>query len=152
MNCGAGFGLKAAVQSVEVSCFVHATEDRAIIADSLSRTVTGDVQPEEEEMEGHFGNPILHVRYSLKGEEGVVAMGKIAYLLSKETKDKIMRELALLIDEHNALYLRFSKQSLVAGKFEIGSEDSIRVRVKPRGYVPRGEIMDLYKILLDSSK
>jgi len=152
MNCGAGSGLNVAVQSVEVSCFVHATEDREVIADSLSRTVTGEVQPEEEKLEGHFGNPIFHVRYHLKGEEGVVAMGRIAYLLSRETKDKIMRELGHLIDEHNALYLRFSKQSLVAGKLEMGTEDPVRVRVKPRGFVPRGEIMGLYKILLDSSK
>ena len=148
MNYGTGFSLKRSIQSVEISYFVHATEDRATITNSLSRILTGAVQPEEERMVGHFGNTIIHVRYHLSGEEGVGAVARIASLLSKDSKDKIMTELNHLIDEHNALYLRFDKQFLVSGRLEMGTEDPIRVKVKPRGFVLREDRLGFYKSIL----
>ena len=103
-------------------------------------------------MEGHFGNPIVHVLYHLKGEEAVFAVGRIAVLLSKETKDKIMEELDHLVDEHNLLYLRFNKQSLVHGKLELGAEDTVRVKIRPGGYIPKENREILFRRLLDNSQ
>ena len=141
-------GLKGPVQSVEVSYIVHATEDPQTLAKAVTTVLSVDAAPEEEQMEGHFGNAITRVRYHLTGEDAVAALGSIAARLPALTKDRLKRGLGELVDEHSALYLRFDKQRLVVGALEEGTDDPVRIRVKPRVFLLRGGAKDFYSKIL----
>src|SRR5271157_67450 len=105
IDCGTQTGLRGPIQSIEVSYFVHATEDPETLANAVSSLLSVDARPEEERMEGHFGNPITWVRYNITGEDAAVALGRIATRLSALTKDRLERGIGELVDEHSALYL-----------------------------------------------
>jgi RNA binding exosome subunit len=144
--------LKGPIQSLEVSYFVHATEDPDTIASAVSTLLSVDAQPEEEKMEGHFGNPIVRVRHSIIGEDAATALGRIATRLPESTKDKLERGIREFLDEHSALYLRFDKQRLVVGRLEEGTGDPIRVKVKPRGFLLHNGAGEFYsKVLFGDS-
>ena len=144
--------MKGPIQSVEVSYLVHATEDPLILAKAVSDLLALDALQEEEKLEGHFGNPIIRVRCHLTGEEATAAVERIAVRLPAQMRDKLEREMGELVDEHSALYLRFDKQCLVGGTLEEGTGDSIRFKVKPRGFLRREGASEFYsKVLLGGS-
>jgi RNA binding exosome subunit len=60
----------------------------------------------------------------------------------------VLSEIASHVDEHSALFLRFDKQGLVAGSLRLGSADAVRVKVKPRGFIPKGGADAFYAGLL----
>ena len=142
--------MKGPVQSVEVSYFVHATEDPQTLAKAVSTLLSVDTTPEEEQMEGHFGNAIIRVRYHLTGEEAAAALGNIVARLPTQMKGKLERSIEELMDEHHALYLRLDKQRLVAGTLEEGTGDPVRIKVKPRGFLLRGGAKEFYSRILSS--
>ena len=107
-----------------------------------------DAVPEVEQMTGHFGNAITRVRYHLTGEDAAAALESIAVRLPALAKDRLARGIGELVDEHSALYLRFDKQRLIAGALEEGTDDSVRVRVKPRVFLPRGGAEEFYSKIL----
>lgn len=144
--------MKGSIQSIEVSYIVHATEDPQTLAKAISTLLSVDAAPEEEHLEGHFGNAITRVRYHLTGEDAAAALGSIAAHLPELTKDRLKRGIGELVDEHSALYLRFDKQPLVVGTLEEGTGDPVRIRVKPRVFLLRGGAKEFYsKILLGGS-
>jgi len=140
--------LKGPIQSVEVSYIVHATEDPQTLARAVSTLLSVDARPEEERMEGHFGNAITRVRYHLTGKDAARALGSIVTHLPAPTKDRLERDIGELVDEHSALYLRFDKQRLVTGTLEEGTGDSVRIKVKPRGFLLRGGAKEFYSKFL----
>ena len=148
IDCGTQMGLKGPVQSVEVSFFVHATEDLEKLTNAVSALLPIDARPEEEKMEGHFGNPITWVRYHLSGEEAAAALEGISAHLSAQEKERLEGEIEELVDDHSALYLRFDKQRLVAGRLEEGKSDPVRVKVKPRGFLLRDGAKEFYSKVL----
>jgi RNA binding exosome subunit len=148
IDCGTRESLKGPIQSIEVSYIVHATEDAQTLAKAVSTLLSVDTTPEEEQMEGHFGNAITRVRYHLTGEEAAAALGSIVARLPTPTKDKLERGIGELMDEHSALYLRFDKQRLVAGTLEEGTGDPVRIKVKPRGFLLRGGAKEFYSKIL----
>ncbi len=141
-------GLKGPIQSIEVSYIVHATEDPQTLSKAISTLLSADVVPEEERLEGHFGNAIARVRYHLAGEDAAAALGSIAAHLPALTKDTLKRDIGELVDERSALYLRFDKQRLVVGTLEQGTGDPVRIRVKPRAFLLRGGARELYSEIL----
>jgi RNA binding exosome subunit len=152
IGCGTQTSLQGPIQSIEVSYIVHATEDPQTLAKAVKTLLSVDVVPEEERMEGHFGNAITRVRYHLTGEDAAAALGRIAAHLPAPTKDMLKRGIGELVDEHSALYLRFDKQRLVAGGLEEGTSDPVRIRVKPRVFLLRGSAKEFYsKILFGES-
>jgi RNA binding exosome subunit len=127
---------------------VHATEDPRTLAEAVLTLLGVAAQPEEDRMEGHFGNPITWVRYHLIGDDAAAALASIAARLKAPTKESLQRGLGERVDEHSALYLRFDKQRLVAGVLEEGTGDPVRVKVKPRGFLPRGGAEQFYARML----
>ena len=140
--------MKGPIQSIEVSYIVHATEDPQTLSKAVSTLLSVDVAPEEQRMEGHFGNAITRVRYHLTGEDAAAALRSIATRLPATTKDRLKFGIGELVDEHSALYLRFDKQRLVAGTLEDGTGDPVRVRVKPRVFLLRGGAKEFYSKIL----
>jgi RNA binding exosome subunit len=138
------------IQSVEVSCFVHATEDEVKVKNSISAFLGIEEEPTEEILEGHFGNRIIHARWHLTGEVAWNAFRRVVERLGKDGRAEVLRDLAAHTDEHGALYLRINKQSLIRGTTILASSDPVRVRVKPRGFMMKGSPEQFYGRLLES--
>ena len=126
--------MKRKIQSVEVSYFVHSTEDGSVIEEAV-RGCFGDLgEPEREELEGHFGNSIIRVRHHVTGEAAADAMAALVSKMDQALKKKVAGEMRLHLDEHYAFYIRLHKQQLIRGRLELADSDPVRVRVKPRAF------------------
>ena len=128
--------MASAVQSLEVSYFVQMTEDGEKVRRAVADLVGGEPPEERQEAEGHHGNKIVWVRVHLTGDEAEKALRRIVSRIDPDETKAILGDLRDALDEHNALYLRLSKQVLVMrGGAVLASSDPIRVKVKPRSYM-----------------
>jgi RNA binding exosome subunit len=141
--------LKGPIQSVEVTYLLHATEDHEKVNLKVSELIMAEEGPEVEEMQGHFGNRISKVRFHLTGEGAARAFEAVVAKLSQGAKSRLVAELGEHVDEHAALFFRLDKQLLMSGNLELGSSDPVRVKVKPRGFMVKGDPRDFYLGLLD---
>jgi RNA binding exosome subunit len=136
------------VQSVEVSCLIHATEDDARVRSSITGMLSVESTPQEEPLQGHFGNSIVHVTWHLTGDDASAAFGRLAQAIGEEGRKEVLRDLGSMTDEHGALYLRLNKQMLVKGTAVFSMTDPVRVRVKPRRFMMKGTPEQFYARLL----
>ncbi len=130
--------MKSAIQTVEVSYFLHATEDMARVSSAVSELVGAGAPPEVEEMTGHFGNVIRRVTFRSHGAQAAESFARLAERFPPELKAEVVKEMDLFLDEHSSLFLRLDKQKFLGGEFVRGSKDAIRIRVKPRAFM-KGE-------------
>ena len=137
------------VQSVEVSCLIQSTEDEEKVKERIQRYLGIVERPEEEALEGHFGNRILHVRWHLVGDEAWGCFQTLLSLLGNRGKEELLGSLTAHLDEHRALYLRLDKQSLMNGAGVISETDPVRIRVKPRSFLIRGSPESFYERLME---
>lgn len=140
--------MKGPIQSVEVSYLLHATEDREKVDSRVMELAMIAGAPEVEEVEGHFGNRILLVKFHLTGDEAGRAFERIVGKIPPAVKAGLMRDLGSHLDEHSAFFLRLDKQRLVEGALELGTRDPVRVKVKPRGFLIKGDAAGFYSRLL----
>ncbi len=136
--------MKGKIQSVEVSYLVHATEDPMKVEVAVAGLLGTEFEPVLERLEGHFGNQILKARLHLTGDEAGRAFDNLATRLPQGVRTEVIARLASLLDEHSALFLRFDKQSLVSGSVVLGSADAVRVKVKPRSFMMKGDAAAFY--------
>jgi RNA binding exosome subunit len=137
------------VQSVEVSCLIQSTEDEERIKERVRRYLGIAQSPEEEALEGHFGNRILHVRWHLTGDEAWNAFQALLSLLGYGGVGELLGSLTAHLDEHRALYVRLNKQALMNGIGAISDTDPVRIRVKPRSFMIRGSPESFYQRLME---
>jgi len=137
------------IQAVEISCFIHATENAEMIFRILSERLAISQAPETEELEGHFGNRILHVRYHLTGEEATTAFRNTLLCMGSERRSELLAKLEESVDEHNVLYIRLGKQEFVKGNAVLSQVDPIRIRVKPKGFLMKTGARSFYTRLLN---
>jgi RNA binding exosome subunit len=144
--------MSSAVQSLEVSYFLQMTEDEEKVRLAVAVLLGGDLAEERQEVEGHYGNTIIWVRHHLTGDEAEAALREIVSHIGADERKGILGDLGSVLDEHGALYIRLSKQVLVMrGSAVLASSDPIRVKVKPRSYVVKGDPAGFYARLLGES-
>ncbi|MGA2199004.1 MAG: RNA-binding domain-containing protein [Nitrososphaerales archaeon] len=136
------------IQALEISCFVQATEDGGRVRDSIQRTLGVQLAPEEEDLEGYFGNSIINLTWHLTGEQAWTSFQALMSALGKDGRKELMRELDAYLDEHGALYIRLNKQTLVSGIASFSSSDPVRVRVKPRSFMMKGHPGQFYERIM----
>lgn len=142
--------MSSEVQSLEVSYFVQLTEDEEKVRKAVASLLGGEFPEERVEAEGHFGNKIVWVRRHIVGDAAGAALREIVSRIAKDERKAIIGDLEAMLDEHNALYIRLSKQVLVmTGDAVLASSDPIRVKVKPRSYMVRGDPAGMYARLLE---
>jgi RNA-binding protein len=135
------------IQSIEITYFVHATEDREKILRAVERML-GVPGPELERLEGHFGNEILKGRIHVTGESASKVFMTIVSGMSKNLIREIGDNITKYLDEHSSLFLRFDKQALVLGSFVLGEADTVRIKVKPRTYLVKGGGSSFFRELM----
>jgi RNA binding exosome subunit len=145
--------MSSAVHSLEVSYFLQMTEDEGKVKRAVSALLGGDLPEERQEAEGHYGNEIIWIRHHLVDVEAEAALRLIISHIDAEERRAILRELHSALDEHNALYIRLSKQVLVMrGSAVLASSDPIRVKVKPRPYVVKRDPEGFYARLFEEDR
>lgn len=144
--------MKGQIQSVEVTYFVHGTEDPDKLGEAAARLLGPESVPETELLEGHFGNKIARVRIRLVGDAAESGVRRIFSMMPRELKRQVRADLGSYLDEHSALFLRFDKQQLVQGGLALGSGDPVRVKVKPRLFRIRSGAGEYYGRLMEGSR
>lgn len=140
--------MKGPIQSLQITFIVHATEDRMKVEGAVAALTGEDEAPEAVRLEGHFGNEILSEKLHLVGERAEAAFKAAVSKMPRGVARQVAEDLGLLVDEHAALFLRLDKQQLVLGKVATGSTDPVRLKVKPRGFLPKGGVRQFYLRLL----
>ncbi len=135
---------KSEIQSVEVSFFVHATEDQSRLIQRIEGSLNLEVAPKFEPLRGHFGNRIVHVKYHVTGDDAEHLFVSLASQLNKEEAHMILGSVDSMVDEHRALYLRLNKQHLLSGKIVLAQKDPVRLKVKPRSFMIGGDARRFY--------
>jgi RNA binding exosome subunit len=144
--------LKSQIQALEATCFLHATEDPAKVRRAVAELLGAESAPDEERLEGHFGNPIVRLKFHLTGTEAEGAVRRIFAALPTEQSARLSTEMGSFLDEHSALFLRFDKQMLVLGRLGLGGGDPLRVKVKPRMFQMKTDALEFYRRLLEESR
>jgi RNA binding exosome subunit len=140
--------MKGPIQAVEISYFVHSTEDAERIDVAVRSTLGIEGMPERQELEGHYGNRILSVRYHLLDEGAANVIEKLAVGFHFADKEELKKVMASCIDEHSALYLRLDKQLLMDGAIRLATSDPVRIRVKPRLFLLRQGAPSFYRKMM----
>ncbi len=144
--------MSSTVQALELSYFLQMTEDEGKVKKAVADLLGRELPEERQEAEGHFGNKIVWVRHHLTGEEAEAALEAIVSHIDAAERRAILGELPAVLDEHNALYIRLSKQVLVmSGGAVLASSDPIRIKVKVRSYMVKGNPEGVYARLLQAS-
>jgi len=137
--------MRGPVQSVDVSFFVHATEDSGRVEAKVAQSLGLEGPPEVEKLEGHFGNPIESVSFHATGELALRAYRRLVEGFPESLRRRLADEISMHVDEHQSLYIRLDKQALMEGRFALGSSDTVRVKVKPRLYSLGGGAINFYR-------
>ncbi len=142
---------KREIQSVEVSFFVHATEDQSRLIQCIEESLDLEGAPKFEPLRGHYGNRIVHVRYHVTGDDAERLFVSLASQLNTEEAHTILGSVDSMMDEHKALYLRVSKQQLLSGKVVLAQKDPVRLKVKPRSFMIGGDARGFYARIMGLS-
>ena len=137
------------IQALEISCFVQATEDEGKIRGAIAKSFGLHQDPGKEDLEGHFGNAIIDLKWHLTGEQAWTSFRALVALLGETGRRELLRELGAYLDEHGALYIRLNKQTLISGMATLSSSDPVRVRVKPRHFMMKGPPSQFYERMME---
>ena len=89
---------------------------------------------------------------TLKDDEAGRLFASLASLLEKKEAQTILDTIHAMVDEHRALYLRLNKQKLLSGKVALAPDDPVRVKVKPRSFMIRGDATNFYARIMGLSE
>ncbi|TRO51183.1 hypothetical protein E2P71_09460 [Candidatus Bathyarchaeota archaeon] len=128
-----GLSSQRIVRQVELSVFIHATEDRSKVIKAVRSLFPKDAEfPSytETNLDGYFGDPITTLTFLVKNRRPASDLFEhIVENLDSLDYVTLLDELAQRIDETKNLYLRFDKQKAYHGRFVLERHDSIRVKV-----------------------
>ena len=121
---------------IDLRFSVHATEDPEKVLESVKRILPDDyvnsIEFQRDNLEGHFGNPIILFETRIKGKEIIKGfIENLSLNLSEFDKDALLREINRHV-ENGSLYLRLDKQSAFKGQLKLFSADPIRVHIRFR--------------------
>ena len=115
---------------VDVSLYLHATEDEDKVVESLGRVLgIGRDELVMDRTSGHHGNPVVIVRATLVEEKAMDVLRELVARMDEVERERLSRSLEDIIDERGRIYIRLDKQGLVLGKVRIGRKDPVELVV-----------------------
>ena len=120
---------------MEVSAFIHATEDPEKVAAACRRVLPAECAEailfDGRNLLGHYRNPITLLSARINQRPAVAAfIDHLAGALSEVDKARLAADVTRRIDDRGALYLRLDKQEAFLGRMTLGHGDPIRLTVK----------------------
>ena len=143
--------------SVELSTFIHSTEDEGRVLEALLRGVPGDARRtllrdlRVQTLEGHYGNVIKVARLSVGRELAAEVLRYVLCGMSRTDRDILLSTLEGRVEPRRArLHLRLSKQDLYLGRMVLSEGgDVVKVVVSFEG-IRRGDLERLLRELGES--
>ena len=137
------------VQHLEITTFVHSTEDPNKVVKAVSNLFPEDIDVppyEEVKLTGVFGDQLLMLKWVLKNRRPATeVVNKAIKGMSSIDHLELLESLDSRIDENKNFYLRLDKQKAFSGVMKIKKQDPIRL--KARMLVPHKE--DPVKLMYD---
>jgi len=121
---------------IEISFFVHATEDLGKVMESL-KNVLGDsivnVSFHRDDLQGHYGNPIIFLKAKIN-EDALIKgiMRELAEKIENADKGYLLLNTERCADDKGTFYLRLDKQVAYLGKIAASQADPIHIKIRPR--------------------
>jgi len=127
---------RSSIAYIDVSCFVHATEDSEKVMRAVQNVVSSDfverITFKRSKLKGDHGNPIIFFKSRIEEEEIAESILKhVSTRLSTLEKEKLLRELSLHL-EKGSLYIRLDKQAAFKGDLRLYAGDPIHIRIRLR--------------------
>lgn len=127
---------RSPVAYIDVSFFVHATEDPEKVlkaAQNMVSTISAEnICFRKSKLKGEYGNPIIYFKTRIREEK---VLNSILRYISSELplpdKEELSRDLTRHL-ERGSLYMRFDKQVAFKGNLRFCKEDPIHVRIRFR--------------------
>ena len=122
------------VQHLEITTFVHSTEDRVKVVKAVSNLFPEDVdvpQYEEVKLTGVFGDQLLMLKWVLKNRRPATeVVNKAIKGMSSIDLLELIESLDSRIDETKNFYLRLDKQKAFTEIIKIEKHDPIRLKAR----------------------
>jgi len=122
------------VQHLEITTFVHSTEDRVKVEKAVSNLFPEDIDVppyEEVKLTGVFGDQLLMLKWVLKNRRPATeVVNKAIREMSSIDLLELIESLDSRIDETKNFYLRLDKQKAFTGVVTIEKHDPIRLKAR----------------------
>lgn len=112
---------------------IHATEDVDKVMKAVREALGISKDAEMVKLYGHYGNPILKVKFILKKEEADELLKRVLRELGEEDRDAMLWDLDISVDDSGWFFLRLDKQELIEGKIRVGKSDAVRMKFFIKG-------------------
>lgn len=127
---------KSLITYIDMSFFVHATEDSERVMKAVQNVVSADfvenILFKKSTLKGDYGNPILFFKARIEEKENTEpVLKRIFSRLSALDKERLLRNLSLHLEKGN-LYIRLGKQAAFRGDLALCTEDPIHLRFRFR--------------------
>lgn len=120
------------IRRIEARTYCHATEEEERVAAALLFAVPEGVTSREE-LEGHFGNPLVRLTRRVEKRPGIRAVWE--HWSAARVPAAIARDVEARLDEEGVLHFRLDKQAAYQERFELAKDaDPIDVRLKLIAY------------------
>ncbi len=122
------------VRHLEITTFVHSTEDSAKVVKAVSNLFPEDIDVppyEEVKLTGVFGDQLLMLKWVLKNRRPATeVVNKAIKGMSSIDQLELVESLDSRIDENKNFYLRLDKQKAFSEVIKIEKQDPIRLKAR----------------------
>ncbi len=122
------------VQHIEITTFVHATEDHVKVVKAVSNLFPKDIDVppyEEVKLTGYFGDPLVMLKWVLKNRRPATEVVNTIILgFSSIDSLELVESLPSRIDENKNMYMRLDKQKAFTGGIRLENHDPIRIKAR----------------------
>lgn len=122
------------VQHLEITTFVHATEDPIKVVKAVSNLFPEDIDVppyEEVKLSGVFGDSLSMLKWTLKNRRPATeVVNKAIREMSSIDHLELLESLGSRIDENKNFYLRLDKQKAFTKVMKIKKNDPIRLKAR----------------------
>ena len=119
---------------IDIRFFAHATEDLNKVIKAVQNVLPAnhvdDIVFKRDNLQGHYGNPILLFETRIKKKEIVKAVIENFSSHLRELDKKALREEIDLHVQKGSLYIRLDKQAALQGELKLCTTDAIRLRIR----------------------
>lgn len=137
------------VAYIDIRFFAHATEDLNKVIEAIQNVLPADYVDDivfkRDNLQGHYGNPILLFETRIKKKEIVKAVVENFSSHLGELDKKALREEIDLHVQKGSLYIRLDKQAALQRELELCTTDTIHLRIRFK----KAKTEDIVKICQD---
>ena len=117
---------------IEFKTYCHATENMEKVKKALFFIAGQELEIEEDDAEGYFGNPIKILEGKISRNQEMDAFFE---RLPERSIKEMLKDIPKRVDERCNFYLRFDKDEAYQEKFEFSrGSNTIRVRARVESY------------------